>query len=452
MARRGRFGYNIPMSLPVVAIVGRPNVGKSSLLNAIAGKRIAIVDSVPGVTRDRISATVPLGDGYVELLDTGGYGIVDRDDLTEDVLQQIEFAMSAADLILFIVDARSGLQPLDRVMANELRRRDTPVLLVANKVDAPESAVEIGELHALGAGEPIPVSALHRLGTGELMEAVAEALPVSPTEHETGGAMKLAIVGKRNVGKSTFINQLAGAERLIVSEVPGTTRDSVDVQIDIDGRTLIFIDTAGVRKRRKLTDDIDYYSQHRALRSVRRADVVLFMMDATAEIGRVDKGLVRYIADLFKPTVIAVNKWDLAADRADKDEYAPYLARTLPELAYAPIILTCATDGTGLRQSIELACDLYDQARVRVGTGELNATVESIVARHAPRRTRRGREGKIFYATQISTAPPTIVLFVNDVDVFDATYRRYMLNQFRERLPFPEIPIRLLFRKRRHGQ
>ncbi|MHC4715390.1 MAG: ribosome biogenesis GTPase Der, partial [Planctomycetota bacterium] len=267
------------MSLPVVAIVGRPNVGKSSLLNALARKRIAIVDSVPGVTRDRISAPLPLGDGYVELLDTGGYGVQDRDDLTGHVSQQIDYSMAAADLILFVVDARSGVQPLDRVMAKRLRRQDKPVILVANKVDAPESAVELGELHALGAGEPVAVSALHRLGTGELLEAVADALPVTPGEHEAAGVMKLAIVGKRNVGKSTFINHLAGAERVIVSEVPGTTRDSVDVRIEIDGRTLIAIDTAGVRKRRKLTDDIDYYSQHRALRSVRRADVVLFMMD-----------------------------------------------------------------------------------------------------------------------------------------------------------------------------
>jgi len=442
--------YNSAMSLPVVAIVGRPNVGKSSLLNALAGRRIAIVDSVPGVTRDRISAPVPCGDGYVELLDTGGYGVQDRDDLTAEVTQQIDFAVASADVILFVVDARSGLQPLDRVMAQKLRRQDKPVILVANKADAPESAVELGELHGLGAGEPLAVSALHRLGTAEIMEAVAEALPVSPGARDAGGLMKLAIVGRRNVGKSTFINTLAGSERVIVSEVPGTTRDSVDVRIEIDGRTLVAIDTAGVRKRKALTDDIEYYSQHRALRSVRRADVVLFLMDATDEIGRVDKALVRYVSDLFKPTVIAVNKWDLAEGRADREEYAPYLARTLPELAYAPVVLTCATTGLGVREAIELACDLYDQAHLRVGTGELNAVVEDLAARHAPRRTRRGRPGKIYYATQIATAPPTIVLFVNSVEAFDAGYRRYMLNQLRQRLPFPEIPIRLLFRRRRH--
>ena len=454
MARAGHLEYNSAMPLPVVAIVGRPNVGKSSLLNALARRRIAIVDSMPGVTRDRISAPVPCGDGYVELLDTGGYGIEDRDDLTGEVTRQIDFAMASADLILFVVDAQVGPQPLDRVMAERLRRQDKPVILVANKVDAPESAVEMGELHALGAGEPVPVSSLHRLGTGELMEAVAAALPASPGEHETGGLMKLAIVGRRNVGKSTFINTLAGAERVIVSEVPGTTRDSVDVRIEIDGRTLMAIDTAGVRKRKALTDDIDYYSQHRALRSVRRADVVLFMMDATDRIGQVDKGLIRYISDLFKPTVIAVNKWDLAEGRADREEYAPYLARTLPELAYAPVVLMRATTGLGVREAVELACDLYNQARLRVGTGELNAAVEDLLARHAPRRSRSGRPGKIYYATQIATAPPTIVLFVNNIEAFDATYRRYLINQLRDRLPFPEVPIRLLFRRRRqeHGR
>jgi len=437
------------MSLPVVAIVGRPNVGKSSLLNALARRRIAIVDSVPGVTRDRISAPVPVGDAYVELLDTGGFGIEDRDNLTDHINQQIDYAVHSADLILFVVDARDGLQPLDRAVAERLRHQDKPVILVANKVDRPDGAAELGELNALGAGEPVAISVTHRLGLGELIDAVAERIGPSDAEHAPQPLMKLAIVGRRNVGKSTFINALAGADRVIVSEVPGTTRDSVDVRIEMDGKTLLAIDTAGLRRRGKLSDDIEFYSQHRALRSIRRADVVGLMLDAAETVGRVDKHLSRYVAEMFKPTVLILNKWDLAKTQADREDYAPYLTRVMPELSYAPVVLACASTGTGVREAVGLALDLFQQARVRVGTGQLNAAVQEILAQHAPRRGRTAKPGKVYYATQIATAPPTVVLFVNDVEVFDATYRRYLLNQFRERLPFAEVPIRLLFRPRR---
>jgi len=428
--------------------VGRPNVGKSSLLNALARRRIAIVDSVPGVTRDRLSAVVPVGEGYVELLDTGGFGIEDRDDLSEHVNEQIEQAMASADLVLFVVDARQGVQPLDRAVAERLRRQAKPVILVANKVDAPNAAVEVGELYGLGVGEPVCTSAIHRLGLSELLEAV-EARLGPPAQEVEEPTMKLAIVGKRNVGKSTFINALAGAERVIVSEVPGTTRDSVDVRVEMDGQVLTVIDTAGLRRRSKLADGIEFYSQHRALRSIRRADVVLLMLDATVPVGRVEKRLARYLSELFKPTVIAVNKWDLAEGRANREDYAPYITRTLPELAYAPIVLTCATEGTGLAEAVGLAGELFTQARRRVGTGQLNAAVAEIVAHHCPKRGRTTRPGRIYFATQIAVAPPTVVLFVNDVSVFDAAYQRYLLNQLRDRLPFPEVPIRLLLRQRR---
>jgi len=436
------------MALPVVAIVGRPNVGKSSLLNALARRRIAIVDSVPGVTRDRISAVVPVGAGYVELLDTGGFGIEDRDNLSEHVNQQIEHAMASADLILFVVDARQGVQPLDRAVAEKLRRQAKPVILVANKVDAPNAAVELGELYGLGAGEPVCTSAVHRLGLAELLEAINARLG-PPAEEVREPTMKLAIVGRRNVGKSTFINTLAGTERVIVSEVPGTTRDSVDVQVEMDGQTLTVIDTAGLRRRSRLADDIEFYSQHRALRSIRRADVVLLMLDATVPVGRVEKRLARYLSELFKPTVIAINKWDLAEGRANREDYGPYITQTLPELAYAPIVLTCATEGLGLPQAVRLAGELFTQARTRVGTGQLNTAVAEIVAHHSPKRGRTTRPGRIYFATQVAVAPPTVVLFVNDVSVFDAAYQRYLLNQLRDRLPFPEVPIRLLLRQRR---
>jgi len=434
------------MSLPVVAIVGRPNVGKSSLLNCLVGRRIAIVDSTPGVTRDRISAPVPVGAGYIELLDTGGFGIEDPDDLTTHIAGQIDCAVAAADLILFVVDARDGITPLDKAVAGKLRRQDKPVLLVANKVDTPEVVVELGELAALGFGEPLAVSAIHRLGMEQLLQAIASAIG-SPVDRPAEPVMKLAIVGKRNVGKSTFINALAGAERVIVSQVPGTTRDSVDVRIEMEGRVLLAIDTAGVRKRSKLADDIEFYSRHRSLRSIRRADVVLFMMDATEPAGLVDKQLLAYVAELFKPMVIVVNKWDLARARASQDQYGPYLTKSFPQAAYAPIVFTSATEATGLRESIALAGDLIQQARHRVGTAKLNEIMSEIAAR-PHRRGSSGRSGRIYYASQIAIAPPTVALVVNDPKAFDPAYRRYLLNQLRERLPFSEVPIRLLLRPR----
>ena len=436
------------MSLPIVAIVGRPNVGKSSLLNCLVGKRVAIVDAVAGVTRDRVSAPVRVGDGYVELLDTGGFGIEDADGLTEHIAQQIDYAVSSAALILFVVDARDGLTPLDKSVAAKLRRVEAPVILVANKVDSSSGNFELGELNALGFGDPLEVSATHRLGTAALVQAVAARIAPGGGEVDEP-VMKIAIIGKRNVGKSTFVNALAGAERVIVSETPGTTRDSVDVRFEMEGRALVAIDTAGVRKRRKIADDVEFYSRHRALRSIRRADVVLLLIEATEPVGRVDKQLIRYVTDLFKPVVLVINKWDLAESLASREEFGPYLAHALPELAYAPVVFACARDGSGVREAVNLAGKLFEQSRRRVPTSELNVAVEQILSHHAPKAGRSGRPARLYYATQIAAAPPTVVCFVNDLDAFDQAYQRYLLNQFRRRLPFAGVPIRLLFRQRK---
>ena len=354
------------MGLPAVAIVGRPNVGKSSLLNALVGRRIAIVDPTPGVTRDRISAPCSVGGGgeegpYVELVDTGGMGIEDTDDLTDDVESQIAYAVAEAALVLFLVDAREGLVPLDILVAQRLRRAKTPVILIANKIDQANLPSEIGEFFRLGFGEPLAISAAHAAGLGELIDAVRERLGERLGEAPDASVMKLAVVGKRNAGKSTFINALAGQERVIVSETPGTTRDSVDVHVELDGRRFMLIDTAGVRKKRKLADDIEYYSMHRALRSIRRADVVALMIDASVPVSQVDKGLAGEIAREFKPVVLVVNKWDLAKGKAEGEDYAEYLAKTFPEFSYAPISLTTAIEGTNVRETIGLAEQLFKQ-------------------------------------------------------------------------------------------
>jgi len=444
------------MGLPVVAIVGRPNVGKSSLLNCLARRRIAIVAPTPGVTRDRVSALLAIGDepdsdAYVELIDTGGMGIEDIDDLTEHVESQIAYAIATAELVLFVVDAREGVVPLDTRVAEQLRRQDKPVILVANKIDQASLEAELGEMHRLGFGDPLPFSATHSIGRHDLLEAIVGAIGhIAEAPPDT--TMKLAVVGKRNAGKSTLINALAGEQRVIVSETPGTTRDSVDVTIELGGRTLMLIDTAGIRKRSKLAGDIEFYSHHRAMRSIRRADVVVMMIDASVPISQVDKALAREIADQFKPVVLVVNKWDLAREVAEGDDYAEYLAKTLPELSYAPISLTSATRGLNVRGTIGLAGQLFRQAATRVATGPLNAAIEEILALRGPSHRAGTRPPKLYYASQISTRPPTIVCFVNDLRSFEANYQRFLLNRLRERLPYGEIPIRLIFRPRRRGR
>ena len=441
------------MSLPVVAIVGRPNVGKSSLLNCLTGRRIAIVDATPGVTRDRISAPCEVGEGkYVELVDTGGMGIEGADDLTDHVEAQIAYAVQAAALILFVVDAREGLTPLDRHVAERLRRQGKGVILLANKQDSPRQISEVHDLHRLGFGEPMDVSAAHGMGIAELRDAVVERLGEAIEDSPPEPVMKLAVVGKRNAGKSTFINTLAGQQRVIVSETPGTTRDSVDVTIELDGKQLMLIDTAGLRKKRKLADHIEFYSRHRAMRSIRRADVVAMMIDASVPVSQVDKALAGEIAEQYKPVVLVVNKWDLAAGRAAGEDYGEYFAKTFPEISYAPISLTTATTGKNVRQTIRLAEQLFDQANTRVATADLNKIVGEILELRGPSHKAGTRPPNILYVSQIATAPPTIVFFVNDTRSFDTGYQRFLVNRLRERTPFAEVPMRLVFRQRRRSK
>ncbi|UCD30247.1 MAG: ribosome biogenesis GTPase Der [Planctomycetota bacterium] len=438
------------MPLPVVAIVGRPNVGKSSLLNMLAGRRISIVDPMAGVTRDRVQALCEYDDVYFELVDTGGYGIVDRDHLNEQVEQQIRYAVSEASLILFVVDAQEGLLPLDQSVADWLRGSDRPVILLANKVDSAEMITELGEFHRLGFGEPLSVSAIHRRGEKELKKLIVEHLaPFSEADAPGEPIMKIAIVGKRNVGKSTFINALTGQERVIVSEVPGTTRDAVDVRFERDGHSYIAIDTAGVRKKSKITDDIEFYSFHRAQLSVRRADVVLLLIDSTADVGAVDKKLARYVADQYKPCIIVVNKWDLAKERATTEAYGEYLLTTLPGLNYAPIVFVTATSGRNVQTAIDLSATLFKQAQTRISTAILNTVVADATLQNAPKPKHGTRELKIYYATQAATCPPTIILFVNHLSRISQSYERFLLNKMRDVLPFSEVPIRLLFRSHR---
>ncbi len=439
------------MTLPVVAIVGRPNVGKSSLFNAIAGRRTSIVDPTAGVTRDRVTAICDIDEAYFELIDTGGHGIVDRDDLEEHVERQILCAIGQAHLILFVVDAREGMSPLDRATADLLRKHNQAerVRLLANKVDEPHMESGIGEFNRLGLGEPLAVSAVTGVGRTDLHELIREAVGGVSDEVPPNPVMKIAIVGKRNAGKSSFINSLAGEERVIVSETPGTTRDSIDVRFEKDGRTIVAIDTAGVRKKRKIADDVEFYAYTRVTQSIHRADVVLFMIDATLPVGQVDKRLANLISTEYRPCVLVINKWDLAKGRADSEDYGDYLTAILPQVSYAPVAFTSAVTGRNTYPTIDLATELFKQAQIRVGTGRLNQALQDALAASSP-KTKRGRKSpKFFYATQVSTQPPTIVLFVNGTSLVTKDYERYLLRRFRESLPFGEIPIRLVFRARR---
>lgn len=435
------------MALPLAVIVGRPNVGKSSLLNALARQRISIVDARAGITRDRVSAVIEHADRYIELVDTGGVGIVDDDHLEEHVENQIHYAIDRADVVLFVVDAHDGITPLDRRVAERLRRLETPVILIANKVDTPRHAAEAAEFIRLGYGEPLCVSALHGSGRRPLLQRLCDTLGPDAGDSPEIPLMKLAIVGKRNAGKSTLVNALAGEQRVIVSEIPGTTRDAVDVRFEKDGRAFIAIDTAGVR-RKKSMDDIDFYSYTRALRSIRRADVVMHLIDATVPISDVDVKLAAAVREEYKPVVLAINKWDLARGRAEPESYDEYLARVLPGLDYAPVAIMTATTGKNVDAAVDLARSLHKQAHTRVSTGQLNAALRTILEARGPSPKRGTRPVKILYATQVNVAPPTLVFFCNHPSLVSDNYRRFMENRLREVLPFREVPMRLLFRPR----
>jgi GTP-binding protein len=438
------------MSIPQVAIVGRPNVGKSSLFNWLAGRRLAIVDPTPGVTRDRLFAPIQADERWFELVDTGGMGIIDNQDLAADVERQIARAIDQASVIVFLVDVRSGPMPLDELVAGRLRGVGKPVLLVANKCDYADLDDEVGEFYKLGFGDVLCVSAQQNRGKEELLRLILERLPPDAGEAPDGDALKIAIVGRRNTGKSTFINCLA-EERTIVSEVEGTTRDSVDVRFDKDGKTIIAIDTAGVRYKGKVKTDIEFYSMARAERSIRRADVVLHFLDAPKKISLVDKQLAGYILDNYKPAIFVVNKWDLLKEHLVTSAFGDYLRQVFPSLDFVPIAFITAKDGKNVQQTLDLAQNLYKQTHARVGTAELNRVVHETIAEQPP-PVRQNRQGRVFFATQVAVAPPTIVLFTNGPELFDATYRRYLLKALRDRLAFGDVPIKLYLRDKRRDE
>lgn len=434
------------MALPIVAIVGRPNVGKSSLFNALVGEMISIVEPTPGVTRDRVSAIVDYEDRYFELIDTGGYGIVDSDALSEHIENQIFTALATAAVVVFVVDVQEGLVQLDIKMAELLRKHNLKVIFVANKCDTPRHARGASEFTQLGFGDPICISTTHNLNKTTILEQICAALDHLPKEKPKEAIMKIAIVGKRNAGKSTFVNAIVGENRVIASEVPGTTRDAVDVRFEKDGRTMVVIDTAGVRKKARMDNSVEFYGYTRAERSIKRADVILFLMDATTPLGQVDKKLASLIELEYKPCILVVNKWDLAKGYAGTDDYADYLGKVITGLPHAPIAFTTAIDGRNVASVLDLATELFKQASRKISTGKLNKAIEAL----RQERTGAQKRGvpKIYYATQVSTSPVSILLFVNRLNLFDESFRRYATNRLSEILDLEEVPLRLLFRER----
>jgi len=441
--------------LPRVVIVGRPNVGKSTLMNRMCGSRVSIVEPTAGVTRDRVAVPAELRTArerrWIEVIDTGGIGIVDRDDLEPLVEAQIQRALETADVVLWLVDAREGVTPLDQEVARRLRGLSVPLVLVANKAEGQKRVWDAGEFHSFGVSDgPHPISAQNGEGLEDLYEHVLELLP--PEEKDAQPAltpvMRLAVVGQRNSGKSTLINALAQDERMIVSEVPGTTRDSVDVLFERDGQAFVAIDTAGVRRKKSIADAIEFYSDARSHRSMRRADVVILLFDVTKPLSGIDKDLARYCIDHHKPVILGANKWDLATGYTPQD-FRKYIDAEMPQLDYAPIAFLSARDGKGVDETLALALELFDQAQRRVSTSELNRVLERAFSGRGP--SAGGHAVRIKYATQAEVRPPTFVLFVNDKSLLNKDSIRYLQNRIREELPFPEIPVRIVLRDPAHA-
>lgn len=443
-------------SLPVVAIVGRPNVGKSTLFNRLVGERLAIVEDIPGTTRDRVYATADWNGRDFRVVDTGGLEIEPGTPIEASVQDQARVAVEEADLILFVVDAHAGLAPLDHEVADRLRRTSKPTILVINKADNPRREQEAAEFYALGFDPSITISAQHGRSTGDLADMIVERLPPADlTDSELDelaesdlGPPRVAIVGRPNTGKSTFVNRVIGQERMIVSAIPGTTRDPVDSAVAVDGEPMILVDTAGIRRRGAIDRGIERYSVLRAMKAIDRADVAVVMTDATEGYTAQDAHVVGYVLDAGKGLVLVLNKWDVVEkDGHTADEWLKTLRHEAPYLSWADIVFASAKSGQRVERILREAKRVADERLRRVPTGELNRVVTDAVRAHPPAHV-RNRLPKVFYATQAAVGPPTFVIFVNDPELIHFSYRRYLENRIRAEYGFLGTPIRLILRER----
>ena len=436
---------------PVVAVVGRPNVGKSTLFNALAGSRISIVENTPGVTRDRIYAEATWLDHTFTLIDTGGIEPESEDVILSQMREQAEVAIETADVILFLTDVRQGLCDADEKVAALLRRSKKKILLVVNKVDDFEKYMpDVYEFYGLGLGDPIPVSASGRLGIGDLVDEVVAQFPEPEEEEEEEDRPKVAIIGKPNVGKSSLVNRLAGKNRAIVSDVAGTTRDAIDTTVSFEGREYVFIDTAGIRRKSKIKEDLGRYSVIRAVTAVERCDVVVIMIDALEGVTEQDAKIAGVAHDRGKGIIIVVNKWDAVEKNSDSvKEYTIEIRRVLSFLSYAEIMFISAKSGQRVNKLYEMIDLVVSNNAMRVQTGILNEIVAEACAMKQP-PSDKGKRLKILYVTQASVKPPTFVLFVNDKKLMHFSYQRYLENRLREAFGFKGTSLKFLIREREH--
>ncbi len=438
------------MSKPIVAIVGRPNVGKSTLFNALAGENISIVKDTPGVTRDRIYADVTWLNYYFTLIDTGGIEPDSGDIILSQMREQAQIAMDTADVIIFLVDVRQGLQDADSKVADMLRRSQKPVVLVVNKVDSFQKYMaDVYEFYNLGIGDPIPVSASSRLGIGDMLDEVIRHFPSSEQEEEEDERPKVAIVGKPNVGKSSIINKLVGENRVIVSDIAGTTRDAIDTKICWNDREYVFIDTAGLRRKSKIKEELERYSIIRTVTAVERADVVVVVIDATEGVTEQDAKIAGIAHDRGKGMIVAVNKWD-AIEKNDKTiyEFSRKVREVLSFMPYAEILFISAETGQRLGKLFETIDMVIENQTLRIQTGVLNEIIMEATAMQQP-PSDKGKRLKIFYVTQVAVKPPTFVIFVNDKELMHFSYTRYLENRIRDTFGFKGTSLKFIIRERK---
>ena len=433
---------------PIVSIVGRPNVGKSTLFNRLIGRRRAAVADEPGVTRDLNYGDVEeLGRAFT-LVDTGGFEPASEDEILRQVREQATLAIEDSDVIVFLMDGRAGLTPQDREIAGMLRRAEKPVLYAVNKIDAPSLEAGAMEFYGLGASEVIPVSAEHGLGLADLMDAVIAHLPEAEDAPEHGERVKIALVGRPNVGKSSLLNRLIGKQRSIVSNIAGTTRDSVDTPFDLNGRVYLFIDTAGIRKKGKVSLRLENYCVMEAIRSIDRCDVAALVLDGGVGVQGQDERIAGLIEDRKKCCVIIVNKWDIVEKDTHTTKHATEAIRNkLPFLTYPPVLFTSALTGQRVPLVLETATEVFDKSCERVRTSVLNKVVETLYYKHRP-PAYRGREIKFYYATQSGTAPPAFVIFTNHPEGIIESYKRYVVNELRASLGMETVPMKVYYRQR----
>lgn len=460
------------MQKPVIALVGRPNVGKSTLFNRLAGERLAVVDHIPGTTRDRLHTTFEWGGMQFILVDTGGIDptrvkvgegrkplSVGSADFIEQIRHQAEVAIRGADAVLMLTDVESGVTPADREVADILRKLQKqvngqwipPVLLVVNKCESEARRQQIAEFYELGMGEVYSISAMHGTGTGDLLDALVSALGIQdeqPLEGDEDESIKIAIVGKPNAGKSSLLNCLVGEERAIVSPIAGTTRDALDEYITYEGIPITLIDTAGIRRRGKVEPGVEKYSVIRALRAIERADVALLVIDATTSITSQDAHIAGFILEAWKSVVVVVNKWDaIEKDTYTIEDYTAHIRHELNFLSYVPILYISALTGQRVKQVIPAALQVQEERLVRLSTSQINKLLRRAQDQHAA-PSKAGRHLKLFYGTQVRSDPPTFMIFVNDPLLVHFSYKRFLENRFREAYGFIGTPIRLVFKKR----